>query len=128
MGAIANFWLFGAGIAAGITALIHIIAGGREIAAPLLASRDMHSVAKYTNYYCWHLVSITLIAMCAGLIWPAYDPAQSGLAVMWVVIAALFCFWSLLLVTWKKQSFLLMPQWSLFAVIAGLGLTGLFAG
>ncbi|QEE35163.1 hypothetical protein FTO60_05205 [Octadecabacter sp. SW4] len=88
----------------------------------------MHSVAKYTNYYCWHLVSITLIAMCAGLIWPAYDPTQSGLAVMWVVIAALFCLWSLLLITSKKQPFLLMPQWSLFAVIAGLGLTGLFAG
>ncbi|PHQ82633.1 MAG: hypothetical protein COB65_08760 [Thalassobium sp.] len=61
----------------------------------------MHSVAKYTNYYCWHLVSITLIAMCAGLIWPAYDPTQSGLAVMWVVIAARFCLWSLLLITEK---------------------------
>lgn len=122
---IQNIWLFAAGLAAGFSALLHIFLGGREIAVPLLQAQDIPDLPKFVNYYCWHLVSITLIAMSVGLIWPALDPTQTGLAWMWTVIAVLFCAWSVGLVIWKRQSPWQMPQWSLFAVIALLGAVGL---
>ncbi len=123
-----NAWLLAAGVAAGITTLIHVFAGGPTIARPLLAAADIDEVAKLTNYYCWHLVSIILAAMSFAFIYGALTPGEIALAVMWTAIAAAFALWSVALVIWKRQRPLDLPQWTLFATIAGLGAAGLVSG
>jgi len=120
-----NIWLLAAGAAAGITTLIHIFAGGPSVARPLLAAADIDQVAKLTNYYCWHLVSITLAAMTVAFTYAAMAPGEIALATMWTIIAASFAAWSVALVVWKQQKAFDLPQWTLFVVIAGLGAMGL---
>ena len=120
-----NTWLFAAGIAALLVNLLHVFAGGPEIIRPVLRSETLHDVPKYVNYYCWHLVTLTIAAMGIGLIWAAIDPTQTGLAWMWTVMAVLFTLWSVILVIWKKQKPFHMPQWTLFAVVSVLAIIGM---
>lgn len=120
-----NLWLFAAGVSAALSALIHVFAGGPEIARPLLRSNDIADVPKYVNYYCWHLVTLTITAMAAGLIWASFDTTQTGLAWMWTTMAILFTLWSLVLIKWKGQKLFHMPQWTLFGVISVLAVIGL---
>ncbi len=47
------------------TCALHTFAGGRTPPKPLLSS-DLDPVAKYTNYYGWHLITITLFTMSCG--------------------------------------------------------------
>lgn len=122
---IVNGWLLAAGGAAGATTLIHVFAGGPTVAAPLLAAKDIDDVPKLTNYYCWHVATITLIAMTIAFVYAALVPDKGALAAMWTVIAAAFAAWSVALIIWKRQKPFDLPQWTLFAVIAGLGAVGL---
>ena len=78
-----NFWLLAAGVAATITTLIHIFAGGPTVAAPLLAARDIAETPKLTNYYCWHIVTITLAAMSFAFIYASIMPGEVAMAAMW---------------------------------------------
>ncbi|SDE03475.1 hypothetical protein [Kordiimonas lacus] len=119
-----NIWFLLAGSASALTMLIHCILGGREIARPLLDATDIHAVAKYTNYYCWHLVSLTLAAMAGSFFWAAFHPEGIELAVLATFLSTAFCVWNLGLVTWKKQRFSQMPQWALFLAITVLALPG----
>ena len=120
-----DLWLLATGVVAGITMLIHIFAGGPSVARPLLAATDIDETAKLTNYYCWHLVTITLCAMTVAFCYAALIPREVALAVMWTAIAAAFALWSLMLIIWKRQKAFDLPQWTLFAAIAGLGAAGL---
>ena len=122
-----NGFLLAAAIAGFITCGIHVTAGGRDIARPLLAARDLADVPKLTHYYCWHLVTIVLFALGVAFLWAAYDPGAAELAWFATAIALAFMIWGLALVVWKRQPTRLMPQWTLFAVIAALGLAGLWS-
>ena len=82
-------WLLAAGVAAAATALIHIFAGGPTVAAPLLAAKDIGETPKLTNYYCWHLVSLILIAMLGVFLYSAATPGEGALAATWTLIAGL---------------------------------------
>jgi len=119
-----NPWLIAAGAATLVTAVIHLVLGGREVARPLLDSRDINPVAKYTNYYCWHLVSLTIIAMGGSFMWAAADTDAHAAAVVALILSLAFAAWSLALVVTAKQSFIQMPQWVLFCAIAALGYIG----
>lgn len=122
-----NIWLFAAGGVAALSVLIHVFAGGPEIAHPLLRSKELPDVSKYVNYYCWHLVTMTIAAMAVGLIWASIDVTQTGLAYLWTVMAVLFTIWSLVLIRWKHQKIWHMPQWTLFGLISVLAVVGLIA-
>lgn len=121
---IQNRWLFAAGVASAFTALIHVFLGGPEIAVPLLLAKDIADVPKYVNYYCWHIVSITITAMAVGFMWASVDVRQTGLAWSWTVVALLYTLWSVLLIVMKQQNALHMPQWVLFGIISMLGVMG----
>ena len=123
--AVHNYWLRAAGAAAGATLLIHVFAGGPTVAAPLLAARDIPETPKLTNYYCWHIVTITLIAMSVGFAIPAFAPGETTSALTWTLIAAVFALWSIALFLWKKMPPLALPQWILFTPIAALGVWGM---
>lgn len=115
-------------IAAALSALtwaIHVFAGGRFIARPLLDS-NLADVPKFTHYYCWHIVSIVLAFMPVGFCIGAAGTGGRELVLMTTALAAAFAVWSLVLVVWKRQSPLRLPQWALFLPIAIFGSLGLW--
>ena len=122
-----NWFLMAASAAAFATFAIHTWIGGPAIARPLLRAGDIHDVAKYTNYYCWHLVTLTLFAMGGGFAWAAMHPEGIELGWMSFLLSFAFLVWNVLLIAWKKQKPLEMPQWILFLVVSALGAFGLFA-
>jgi hypothetical protein len=119
-----NLWLAAAAAVAFATFLIHTVIGGREIARPLLAARDLSRIPRLTAYYCWHMVTILLFGMSAALGWAALH-ANTPLVVLITALALGFTALSLALVVTYRVRPWYLPQWSLFAVIAvlaGLGL------
>ncbi|MEL7463185.1 MAG: hypothetical protein AAFN79_03920 [Pseudomonadota bacterium] len=116
--------LAGAAALSAVTAAIHAFVGGPEIARPLLQA-EMARVPKLTTYYCWHIVTITLIAMTLGFAVAAAHPDAATGAITWTLIAAAFALWSVALFIWKRMPPFALPQWALFTPIAGLGLWGL---
>jgi uncharacterized membrane protein len=63
--------------------------------------------------------------MTVGYWVAAKYPGQSGLAMMMTALAVAFSVWNAILIVWKRQSWLQMPQWLLFLPIALLGIVGL---
>lgn len=116
-------WIM-AGAGSAIICAIHVFAGGPTCAKPLLEARDIGSVAKYTNYYCWHVVSIALGVMAVMFAWAGLEPAQSGLGVVATMSATSFALWGLVLPKRVGQTYLDMPQGWLFLPIAVLGVFG----
>lgn len=117
----------GLGIAAlftGVTWLIHTFIGGPAIAGPLLAS-SLEPVPKLTNYYCWHLVTLTLAAMAIAYGYAAFQPLARDLAVFVTLLALSFMIFGMVLTLWKRRRILELPQWMLFALIVGAATAGL---
>ncbi len=106
--------------------LIHVFAGGAAIVRPLLAAKDLRTVPRLTNYYCWHLVSIVLFAMGLCWVWFLVDPAARAAAVMATGLSVAFMVWGLALVLWKRQKHMHMPQWILFAVSTAVSIPALW--
>ncbi|WP_262695935.1 hypothetical protein [Kordiimonas aquimaris] len=122
-----NIFLMSAAAICTATTFIHCYLGGKTIAAPLLRANDINDVAKYTNYYCWHLVSATLAMMSAAFLWAAVNPSAFEAAIIAEILAIIFLVWNIGLIIWKGQSFTGMPQWILFGVISVTGGIGLFS-
>jgi len=119
-----NVFLLPAAVAALIAAL-HFFVGGRELARPLLRQNALSSVVTLTHYYCWHLVTITLLGLAAAFGYASLAPDGRVLAVFATVAAGLFAVWGLALVLWQAQRHRDMPQWMLFAVLAACGAAAL---
>jgi len=115
-----SVFLLPAAVAAGIAA-IHFVAGGREVARPLLRQVSLSPVVTLTHYYCWHLVTITLVGMAGAFGYASLATDGRVLAVFATVAAGLFAVWGLVLVIWKAQRHRDMPQWILFAVLTASG-------
>ena len=120
-----NALLFAAGIWCAITWALHTFAGGRSIAKPLLAAGDLKDTPKYTQFYCWHIVTILLAAMAGGLVYAAFVPGSEDLALLLSVLAFALGAWGLVLPKAVGQSFSQMPQGFLLLPIGLLGLAGL---
>ena len=119
-----NVFLLPAAVAALIAAL-HFFVGGRELARPLLRQNALPPVVTLTHYYCWHLVTITLLGLAAAFGYASLAPDGRVLAVFATVAAGLFAVWGLALVLWQAQRHRDMPQWMLFAVLAACGAAAL---
>ena len=109
-----NYWFVTAAAMSIFTMLVHAFAGGREVAKPLLAARDLKKVPKYTAYYCWHLVTITLAAIALAFWLAAQDENARSLAIFATFGAAAFAGWSLVMISVFKLRLWHFPQWSLF--------------
>ncbi len=116
---------FAAGALLAVTTLIHLLAGERDVHAPLRALAGDGEMGLYASVL-WHAVSVVLAAMAAALIWAARAPlARQG--VIWLVcaqclgFAGLFLVYGLLL----TDSLWHAPQWVLFLAATGLAGAGL---
>ena len=117
-------------LAAGILSFaiwgIHTFAGGAAIARPLLAV-ELDSVVKYTQYYCWHIVTIVLLAVALAFTYSAFRTDANDLGWVMTVLAAAFALWGLLLPPFVRQAYSQLPQGWLFVPVALLGLWGLLS-
>lgn len=111
-----------------ITFGVHTFVGGVFVARPLLAARDLTPASRWLNYYCWHMVTVLLLAMSGGYAWAATRPEALDLAVFLTLLAAIFsplCVGVALrggIAPWK------FPAASLFALIAIAGVVGCLDG
>jgi hypothetical protein len=103
---------------------VHTFVGTPSVAGPLLES-SMDPVAKYTNYYCWHGVTVVLAVMAGGYLYAALMPEGRDVAVLVTIVSAGFCLLGIGLVIQKKQTTKDMPQWVLFAIISAVAALGL---
>ena len=120
-----NTFLLAAAILTFITWGIHTFSGTKTIAVPLLES-DMESVPRYTNYYCWHGITVLLAAMAGGYLYAALVPAGQDVAAFITAISIAFCLLGILIIIQKKMTTMQMPQWLLFAIISAVAVPGLF--
>jgi len=121
-----SVFLLPAAVAA-LIAAIHFFVGGREVARPLLQQDTLPQVVTLTHYFCWHLVTITLVGLAGAFVYASLAPDGRILAVFATVAAGLFAVWGLALVLWQAQRHRDMPQWMLFAVLAASGAGALAA-
>jgi hypothetical protein len=112
-----NYWFAAAGVAAAVTMLLHLVVGGRYIARPLLRSSEMTPTAKFTNYYCWHLVTIYIGLMSFSFFGAAIRVEGFALGMIMTIAAALNTILSIAIILITRQSFKKMPQWALFFII-----------
>lgn len=115
-----NVWLFSASVVTAAIWGIHTFLGGRSIAQPLISANDLESVPKWTQYYCWHVVTITLAVMAIGLGYAAFVPDASDIAILIGLLAAAFSVFGLILPKRVNVSYAEMPQGFLFLPVAGL--------
>ncbi len=119
-----NYWFLAAGTASLITMLIHIFLGGREIVRPLLAAEGLAKVPKFTMYYCWHLVTIAILALAAGFVYAGAFGGGTDIVVAAISGAVLFCGWSLIMIVGFGLRVLHFPQWIMFATVVVFGICG----
>ena len=120
-----NAFFLAAGIWCAVAWGLHTFLGGRAIARPLLAAGDLQDTPKYTQFYCWHIVTILLAVMAAGLVYAAFVPGAEDVALLVVGLAFALAVWGLALPKAVGQTFGEMPQGFLLLPIGLVGLAGL---
>ena len=105
-------------------AIIHFVAGGREIARPLLRQGTLSPSVTLTHYYCWHMATISLAGLSGCYAYAAVSQDGRILATFATLTAFAFSIWGLMLVLWKRKRHRDMPQWVLFL---GLTASGIWA-
>ena len=120
-----NLFFAAAGVLSACIFLLHTFVGGTQIARPLLEVEGLKDGPKYTQYYCWHLVTIVLFALAAAFIISAVYAQASELALLSSVLALAFAVLGIALAPAVKQSYRVLPQGWLFAPVAVLGFLGI---
>ena len=122
-----NTWLFAASLAAACCWGVHTFVGERTVARPLIASPGLDAVPKWTQFYCWHLVTITLAVMALGLGYAAFVPAALDVALLIAALAIAFGLFGIVLPRRIGRSYAEMPQGFLLLPIGLLALVGALA-
>lgn len=127
-----NRLLLLAAVLAAVTTLVHIFAGGADVAAPLLASA-LHPEVKYTLYACWHLVSLTLGLSAGVLFWAAhrnqYQPWHKTIRLvgsLWAGFGGVFLV--IALACPESGGLIKLPQWILLLAVGILAWWGSLPG
>jgi hypothetical protein len=118
----------GFAVAAGIGALallLHVFVGGLRIVRPLLAA-DFAPFAKWLSYFCFHLVSLTIVAMAAGFGWAAVDFHARPVAAVLTALAFLAALLMVYVAIRGRMSIVKAPPFWLYFSIAVAGFWGLY--
>lgn len=119
------FWAAAASSLA--TFAVHTFVGGAYVARPLLSDQELPKAAKWLAYYCWHVVTILLLALAA-----AFGSAAMGLLARHAALSlAAFCaVCSLLSIAVALKAGISpwrFPSTTLFAITAALKFAGSLA-
>ncbi|WP_204114134.1 hypothetical protein [Shimia biformata] len=119
---ILSIWLCAA-ISASAFAL-HTFVGGPQVTPPLLRNATLTALSKWLSFYCWHITTVLLFFMAAGFGWLALNPDLPSLVFLTALSAAL----SVLSFVVERMGGippLRLPSTSLFALIAGAGVSAI---
>ena len=122
-----NWLILSSGVLAAVTAVIHVVAGGKDVARPLLQS-SMDDVVKLTLYACWHIVSVSLVlsslALLASGVGLVNAPSLVAfVSTLWLLFGVVFVVVTLGVA--RPRGLLRLPQWILLLPVGFLGLWGL---
>lgn len=124
-----NGLLTAAGVLAGLLALGHAFGGHKPVLVPMAAA-DFDPLARRTMVFVWHLSTLVLFMIAAALLHAA--TSSSGRDLAWYVLVQLIALAAIHLGTAASSKiarwYLKMPQWIVFATIAGLAAGGLSQG
>lgn len=117
-----------AAILAAVTTAVHVLAGGPDVAAPLLAS-SMAGEPKLTLYAVWHMASVVLAMSVPALIVGSLPRHARAARYLVLFVSALWCAFGLVflcVVAIQPESGWLfkLPQWVLLLPVGLLGLWG----
>ena len=123
-----NWWFLAAALLSLATFAVHLFVGGTEAARPLLAAETVDEIARFTLYYAWHIVSITILAMALAFGLLALMPTRDRL-LGWFVTGGAFAFAALdlFIIARFSLSAVTFGQWIAFALIGVLGIGGMRA-
>jgi hypothetical protein len=122
-----SFWVFSAaGLLSLLWLIVHLTAGERTIALPLLKASELEMDVRETQYLCWHFTSVSIACM-AGLFGAAAVMGTSALAVAGTALSLGFAIVGIGLVTLRGAKHSRVPQGWLFLPVAALGVLGLLA-
>ena len=113
-----------AGVIAGITFLVHTFIGQIYVVRPLLAVDNLSPASRWLNFYCWHMVTILLAAMCAMFFYAAVALDARPLGIRLTVLAATFSLLCVAVALKGRVPPLRFPATSLFAAAALAGAWG----
>jgi len=119
-----NIWLLSSAILAFAVCLLHLFAGGKIAARPLLADEKFNDIAKYTLWYAWHIVTLALLGFGVMLLIAAFTPQLIALAMAAILLVASVFLLSLAMIIKFRLKPLHFPQWLLFLPVLGLGIVG----
>lgn len=119
-----NTWLMAAAATAALTTAVHFFLGGAAVARPLLQA-EFDGVAKYTNYFCWHIVTIVLAAMAGGYAYAALVPAGLDVAILVTALAASYVVWNLVMIAQHRLAARKHPQFVFFVPMTAIALPGI---
>ena len=120
-----NTWFLLAGVSSVFTAMVHTFAGQKYVVRPLLDTPKFNHISRFTNYYCWHIVTIVLFSMGAMFFVAASKPNSIELAWVATLYATAFVLWNILMILTHKLEVKQFPQWALILPTALLGWCGL---
>ncbi|TXS49101.1 hypothetical protein [Streptomyces sp. t39] len=123
-----NGWLLAAGITALIVAMVHIVAGHRDVVRPLL-SCGVADEPKRVLHAVWHMVSIDLVFSGLVLLHLSLKDGTPGAGmVAWFVAAHFLAYAAVFLVVTLSVGWpgplLRLPQWILLLPVAALTAAG----
>ncbi|MCW9034661.1 MAG: hypothetical protein OQJ97_10625 [Rhodospirillales bacterium] len=113
--------LWSAAFVGGVTFIIHTFAGGKAVAEPLLADKNLPIESKWLNYYCWHITTILIAFIAAAFAWLALNPEQAPMIILLSALTASLSFLSIAVALKGGINPLRFPSTSLFASISALG-------
>ncbi len=98
-----------------ITLIVHVLAGGQGVYAPLLAETDVPGLQAFISVL-WHFVTVALVVLMVGLAHLARHPnfaLEATLSAMQLGLAALFIAYGIA----RLGTVWLMPQWTVFLLV-----------
>ncbi|MBL4620750.1 MAG: hypothetical protein JKX88_11710 [Marinicaulis sp.] len=121
-----SLFLWTAAGLAGVTFVIHVFAGGKVAARPLLADASLPPESKWLNYYCWHITSVMIAFVCAAFIWLGASHPQPPMVILLSSLTASLALLSVGVALKGGVHPLRLPSTTLFAAISALGWAALF--
>ncbi|OQX06296.1 MAG: hypothetical protein BWK76_26385, partial [Desulfobulbaceae bacterium A2] len=112
-----NRILVSAALLAAFTAAVHIVAGGSDIAGPLLAS-TLAAEPRLTLYAVWHMGSVMLVFSAIALGIGSLPGCAQGTRALVLFISLLWCafglvFLAIIVIHLGSGSLFTLPQWVL---------------
>jgi uncharacterized BrkB/YihY/UPF0761 family membrane protein len=106
--------------------ILHTFLGRLESVVPLLKAKDIEPITKYLHYYCWHLVTMTLLMMAACFLWSALPDRAPDAAWVASILGIGFGIWGMVLPRSVGMTYMQMPQGFLTGAIGIAGLVALW--